>query len=180
MVVKDYLQALSDEGLIRVEKIGSGNWYWAFVSDSKNGKEKVLNDLKKEEEKLKKSVAEVDWMIMEEAAKREDDGDDEMLEDDGPAMGREALLEADERLKKEVKAFEAELKTYSGNDPTELLKQKQQTELLRQSAIRWTDNIESVCGHILRLSQDRDAIASLLQETCGEEYIPGEGLKDLD
>lgn len=180
MVVKDYLQALSDEGLIRVEKIGSGNWYWAFVSDAKNGKEKVLNDLRKEEEKLKKSVAEVDEMIKEEETKREDDVDYEMLEDDGPAMGREALLEASERLTKEVKAFDAELKTYSGNDPTELLKQKKQTELLKQSAIRWTDNIESVCGHILQLSQDRVAIASLLQETCGEEYVPGEGLKDLD
>ena len=108
MVVKDYLQALSDEGLIRVEKIGSGNWYWAFVSDAKNGKEKVLNDLRKEEEKLKKSVAEVDEMIKEEETKREDDVDYEMLEDDGPAMGREALLEASERLTKEVKAFDAE------------------------------------------------------------------------
>lgn len=180
MVVKDFLQALSDEGLIRVEKIGSGNWYWAFVSDTKNGKEKVLKDLKKEVEKLKKSLNEVDGMIKEEEAKREDDGGDEMLEDDGPAMDREALLKADERLRKEVKAFEEELKTYRGNDPTELLKQKKQTELLKQSAIRWTDNIESVCGHVLRLSQDRDAIASLLQETCGEEYVPGEGLKDLD
>lgn len=38
MVVKDYLQALSGEGLIRVEKIGSGNWYWSFLSDAKQGK----------------------------------------------------------------------------------------------------------------------------------------------
>ena len=35
MQVKDYLTALSDDGKIRVEKIGSGNWYWCFRGDEK-------------------------------------------------------------------------------------------------------------------------------------------------
>lgn len=135
MVVKDYLQALSDEGLIRVEKIGSGNWYWAFVSDAKNSKEKVLNDLRNEEAKLKKQMADVEEMIREEGAKREDDNDEEMLEDEGAGMSREALLEANERLAMEVKQLEAELKTYSGNDPTELLRQKKETERLRELSL---------------------------------------------
>ncbi|KAH9221616.1 meiotic nuclear division protein 1, partial [Leptodontidium sp. 2 PMI_412] len=30
MQVKEYLQSMQDENLIRVEKIGSGNWYWCF------------------------------------------------------------------------------------------------------------------------------------------------------
>lgn len=180
MVVKDYLQALSDEGLIRVEKIGSGNWYWAFVSDAKNGKEKVLNDLKNEEAKLRKTLGGVEEMIREEGAKREDDNDEEMLENEGTVISREALLEANERLTREVRELEAELETYSGNDPTELLRQKKETEKLRESASRWTDNIESVCGHILQMTQDRRTVASLLEQTCGEEYVPGEGLKDLD
>ena len=33
MQVKEYLQALSDDGKIHVEKIGSGNWYWSFASE---------------------------------------------------------------------------------------------------------------------------------------------------
>lgn len=180
MVVKDYLQALSDEGLIRVEKIGSGNWYWAFVSDAKNSKEKVLHDLRNEEVKLKKQLLDAEGMIREEGAKREDDNDEEMLEDEGAGRSREAVLEASEKLTREVRELEAELKTYSGSDPTELLTQKKETQKLRESANRWTDNIESVCGHILQMTQDRNMVASLLEQTCGEEYVPGEGLKDLD
>jgi hypothetical protein len=52
MQVKEYIQNLSDENLIRVEKIGSGNWYWSFASDTKKFKENALNKLKEEESKL--------------------------------------------------------------------------------------------------------------------------------
>lgn len=175
MVVKDYLQALSDEGLIRVEKIGSGNWYWAFVSDAKNGKEKVLNDLKNEDAKARSQIAELDKQIAEEMEQREDD--DEMLEDSG--MDRNALLEAHGRLTKEVQALEMELKTYSGNDPTELLRQEKESLLLKESAERWTDNIESIQSYILDLTHDRAQVALMMQTACGDEYIMGEGLKEL-
>lgn len=56
MVVKDFLTALSDEGLIRVEKIGSGNWYWSFKSDEKNQKGRVLEGLEKELVKVGKAI----------------------------------------------------------------------------------------------------------------------------
>lgn len=42
MQVKDYLQALQDDNKIRVEKIGSGNWYWSFPSDEKKVREAAL------------------------------------------------------------------------------------------------------------------------------------------
>ncbi len=39
MQVKDYLTALVDDNKVRVEKIGSGNWYWCFRGDEKKLKE---------------------------------------------------------------------------------------------------------------------------------------------
>lgn len=42
MQVKDYLTALVDDNKIRVEKIGSGNWYWCFRGDEKRQKEGEL------------------------------------------------------------------------------------------------------------------------------------------
>ncbi|KAH0605259.1 uncharacterized protein H6S33_005241 [Morchella sextelata] len=59
MVVKDFLTALTDEGLVRVEKIGSGNWYWSFPSDAKHAKARLLAQFEKELEKLERTVEEV-------------------------------------------------------------------------------------------------------------------------
>ncbi|RPB12789.1 meiotic nuclear division protein 1 [Morchella conica CCBAS932] len=59
MVVKDFLTALTDEGLLRVEKIGSGNWYWSFPSDAKHAKARLLAQFEKELEKLEKNMEEV-------------------------------------------------------------------------------------------------------------------------
>lgn len=35
MQIKNVLKALTDNSLVKVEKIGSGNYYWAFPSDTK-------------------------------------------------------------------------------------------------------------------------------------------------
>lgn len=175
MVVKDYLQALSDEGLITVEKIGSGNWYWAFVSDAKKTKEKVLNDLNAEETKLNISIAELEKQIIDEMAQREDD--DEMLEDNG--LDRQALLEAHGRLLKETAALDKELVGYSGNDPTEVIRKAKETQMLKESTERWTDNIECIQSYILDLTHDKEQVALMMQSACGDEYIIGEGLREL-
>lgn len=176
MVVKDYLQALSDEGLLRVEKIGSGNWYWAFISDAKKSKEDVLNALTAEESKLRDSIAEVERQTAEETSMREDD--DEMLEDSG--MDRDALLEAHGQLLKETAALEKKLKGYNMNDPTELLQKAKETELMKASAELWTDNIECIQSFLMELTQDREQVGLMMQAACGDEYVVGEGLKELE
>src|SRR6187402_1164160 len=81
MQVKDYLQAIQDENLIRVEKIGSGNWYWCFMSDAKKAKENMINKLKAEESSMTPAIAETERQIEEEMGKREDD--DDILEGNG-------------------------------------------------------------------------------------------------
>jgi len=52
MQVKDYLTALVDENKLRVEKIGSGNWYWCFKGDEKRKKENEVLGWRKEVEAL--------------------------------------------------------------------------------------------------------------------------------
>jgi hypothetical protein len=38
--VKEYIQTLIEENKLRVDKIGSGNWYWSFGSDEKYDRER--------------------------------------------------------------------------------------------------------------------------------------------
>jgi len=75
MQVKDYLQALSDENMIRVEKIGSGNWYWSFPSEAKRTKEAALEKARNEYEKANETAMELQERVNEAGAARgEDEG----------------------------------------------------------------------------------------------------------
>lgn len=73
MQVKDYLQALSDDNKIRVEKIGSGNWYWSFPSDEKKAKEAALAKAQSEHDKASASVVELQAKVDQAGAARADD-----------------------------------------------------------------------------------------------------------
>jgi hypothetical protein len=75
MQVKDFLQALSDDSLIRVEKIGSGNWYWSFPSDTKKAKDTALEKALEEHDKAKTAVAELQAKVNEADAARTEDED---------------------------------------------------------------------------------------------------------
>jgi hypothetical protein len=75
MHVKDYLQALADDNKIRVEKIGSGNWYWSFPSDEKKAKDAALEKAHEEFQKISTTVTELQARVDEAGAARAEDGD---------------------------------------------------------------------------------------------------------
>jgi Mnd1 HTH domain len=168
------MQILADDGKVRVEKIGSGNWYWSFASDAKKSKEKLSNDLKAEQTRLNGSVKDIVSLIEEEMAAREDD---EML--DACGMDRKALLETHEALLKEATALEGELASYSGNDPMEVVRKADETRKLKEIAEKWTDVLEGVEWLLMDITQDRARVAEIMANICGEEYVIGEGLKEL-
>lgn len=171
MQVKEYLQALQDEYAIRVEKIGSGNWYWCFRSDAKKAKENAINALKSEEERLMKGVGEAEGRFGEEMARRG--------EEEGAGVDRKALLEIHGGLMKELEELDRELARYSDNDPEEVRRKVEETKRLKDSAMRWTDNIDALESFIGAKTGDRTATAQVMEQACGEEYVVGEGLKEL-
>jgi len=158
MQVKDYLQALQDESMIRVEKIGSGNWYWSFKSDAKKQKEGTLNNLKMEEGKLVTSIADADRQLKEEVAKRCED--DEMLDGDG--MDRKALLEAHEEHLKELEVLNRQLALYSESDPAEVLRKVEETQRLKEVAHTWTERIECLECFLAGILNDRTELANIM------------------
>ncbi len=174
MQVKENLQALTEESLIRCEKIGSGNWYWCFVSDAKRSKENQANTLKQEESKLLEAINEIGAAVEAEMKMREED--EEIFE--GGAMDRKALLEIYEGLLKGAERLDGELALYSDCDPADVACKIEETEVYKESATKWTDNIESLASSLIAMF-DRDTAALALQQTCGDEYVFGEGLKDL-
>lgn len=79
MHVKDYLQSLADDNKIRVEKIGSGNWYWSFPSDDKKAKDAALEKAQAEHNKANATVVDLQAQVDEAGAARGDD-DDSLME----------------------------------------------------------------------------------------------------
>ncbi|KAG4031582.1 hypothetical protein MFRU_009g03430 [Monilinia fructicola] len=175
MLVKEYIQALTDENLIRVEKIGSGNWYWSFTSDAKKSKENIINKLKEEETKLLASMADAEQQIENEMTKRQED--DEMLLDGG--SDRQALMEAYEALVKDNDTLDKGLALYSDNDPAEIFRKIEEANKLKESTLRWTDNLESLESFLVTLTGNRAQAGDIMQRACGDDYILGEGLKEL-
>ncbi|KAH0541668.1 hypothetical protein FGG08_003899 [Glutinoglossum americanum] len=173
MQVKDYLQALSDDGKIRVEKIGSGNWYWCFLSEEKKNREKIMEDLNAEKERVSVSVVDLQDKIEDEGAAREDDSEEEDGQD------RQGLKEAYANLQQQTRVLHTELSSYSDNDPTEVLRKREQVAALMASAERWTDNIYALESYLLEVTQDREAIENIRCEYYGGEYVEGEGLTEL-
>jgi hypothetical protein len=175
MQVKDYLQAVQDENQIRVEKIGSGNWYWSFKSEAKKAKENTINSIESEKSKLIATLSDTEKQIKEEMAQREEN--DGMLE--GGGIDRKALLAAHETLLKETDDLDKALSVYSDGNPAEVLRKVGEMQKLKDSAIKWTDNIECLEALVINLTGDRAQAASIMQRACGDEYIVGEGLKEL-
>lgn len=97
MAVKDYLTQLTSDSLLSVEKIGSGNWYWSFPADAQKAKELMLEEARKERNRLRDSVGALETMRNE--MEKEDDGSDE----------REKVVEVAERLES-LKKKRTELK----------------------------------------------------------------------
>ena len=169
MQVKDYLQALSDEGKIRVEKIGSGNWYWSFLSEEKRNRESTLGTLKDELAKVEGSLEELEEKVREASEKRGEDDED-----------RGGLVSAKLELEGEVESLKKELEGYKDGDPGEVERRRQEIKSLQARAETWTDNIGILETYMLGLlGGNREGLDGLKREIYGEEYVEGEGLREM-
>ena len=169
MQVKDYLQALSDEGKIRVEKIGSGNWYWSFLSEEKKSRDNVLGKLKEELAKVEGSLGELEEKVRQASEKRGEEDEE-----------RGKLVSVRLELEGEVGGLRKELEGYKDGDPGEVERRRKEIRGLQAKAEVWTDNIGVLEAYVLNLmGGDRGNLDGMKRELYGDEYVEGEGLKEL-
>lgn len=177
MQVKDYLQALSDDSKIRVEKIGSGNWYWSFPSDEKKVKEAALDKAQDEHNKAAATANELQAKVDEAGAARGED--EEMLM--GTGGDRKTCIKKHADLVKELEALRVDLAAYSEHDPIEMDKKKQEVQTLRAETESYTDKILSMEGWLKEhMGGDREQMDMMMRMCYGEEFDEEEGgLHDL-
>ncbi|MCJ1288307.1 hypothetical protein MMC26_007662 [Xylographa opegraphella] len=171
--VKEYMQSLSDEGQIRVEKIGSGNWYWSFLSEEKRAREYTLAQLKEEKIKIQKCMEKLKEKV--EAA-----GHGKEAEENGEDGGREELLRSFDMDKSELDSLETELGNYKDGDPEQVVGKSADAEALKLRAAQWTDNIYCLEEYLREVTGGNlEAVEGVRRACYGSDYIEGQGLREL-
>ncbi|KAK7521925.1 meiotic nuclear division protein 1 [Phyllosticta citriasiana] len=175
MQVKDYLQALSDDNKIRVEKIGSGNWYWSFPSEVKRDKEAELARAQSEWDKAARTLEELGAKVDQMRAAREDE---EELE---AADSRQELTQKMETLKTMLAGLRKELASYSDSDPVEMELKRGALQRTQLEAEKWTDQIQSMeMWFKEQMGGDREALLNMKRIYYGDEFDDeDEGLREL-
>ena len=169
MQVKEYLQALTDEGKIRVEKIGSGNWYWSFLSEEKKARDNTIEKLNLEKESLDASIADLRARVNEATNRHNEDGSD-----------RDDLLTVHAKLTEEVLLLKEELNGYKDGDPGEVVWKRNEMEAYKEKAYRWTENLEILEGWLHKVTGgDKERMEGIKRNFYGEEYVEGEGLREM-
>ncbi|KAH7391865.1 meiotic nuclear division protein 1 [Pyrenochaeta sp. MPI-SDFR-AT-0127] len=177
MQVKDYLQSLSDENKIRVEKIGSGNWYWSFPSDEKKAKQAALEKAQEEHCKADNVIVELQAKVGQAEAVRTED--EEMLM--GTGGDRKTLISKHAILAMDVEKLRTELAAYSEHDPIELEKKATETHQSKVTAEKYSDQILTMEGWLKdQMGGDKEAILSMLKMLYNDEFDEEEqGLREL-
>ncbi|KAJ4347468.1 hypothetical protein N0V95_005389 [Ascochyta clinopodiicola] len=191
MAVKDYLQALQDDGLIRTEKIGSGNWYWSFPSEARKARIDALARAQGEFDKISAVAMELQGKVDRAGAARAEDGEGlaEISEfcvcclvcsTDGAGGDRKTLVAKHGDLTKQVEKLRTELAAYSDYDPVELDRKIEDTQRLRAAADRFTEHIYCMEGWLKERVLDRESQGRVLKELYGDEWDEEEGgLREL-
>ncbi|KAM3414722.1 hypothetical protein BST61_g9879 [Cercospora zeina] len=171
MQVKDYVQTLQDDNKISCEKIGSGNWYWAFQSQRAKNTEDKLVAARAEYEKIAANVEDFKRKLDARAAEIQEEMDIAAAATDegGKVASKEELQSRSGQLEKEVGGMQTELETFSDEDPTAL--QKMQEEVCGDYAMAemFTEDIYSMESWFKK--QGAEELVGIFPETVyGEEW----------
>ncbi|KAH8731399.1 Mnd1 family-domain-containing protein [Phaeosphaeriaceae sp. PMI808] len=177
MHVKDYLQALADDNKIRVEKIGSGNWYWSFPSDDKKAKEAAVSKAQEEYNKANGTVAELQSKVDDAGAARNED-DDVLME---TGCDRKAFITRHAGLTRQLEKLRTELAAYSKQDPVEVERKTTETQKACINAEKFTDQIYSMESWIKsQYSGDPETVLNIMKQLYNDEFDEEEGgLREL-
>ncbi|GAX82781.1 hypothetical protein CEUSTIGMA_g10207.t1 [Chlamydomonas eustigma] len=159
--VKDVLQSLVDDDLVRQEKIGISNYYWSFPSEASV---KMESDLKK----LQEAVRAAKLRKVELAAAVE-------VEKSGKEVSETRTLKVKqlEAIQTEINACDEELFKYKDNDPKRYEAMLKAVKVAKSAANRWTDNIDCLMSWAKkRFEGHAEEIKNLFKENGALDLEP--------
>ncbi|KAJ2699752.1 Meiotic nuclear division protein 1 [Coemansia sp. IMI 203386] len=134
--VKDVVQSLVDDNMVRCEKIGTSNYFWSFPSESALKRKTRLQDLQKEVLALETKQTELEQNIEQAMLGREQTEE------------RKSLVEELAEVEQLWNGQQEELRQFRECDPELMAQRKKQAVVAKDAANRWTDNIFIIQGWV--------------------------------
>ena len=138
-LVQDVNTQLMDDNYVSSDKIGTGNYFWAFPGGQGAQAKKQLDEARANLKRAQDRLAKAKVAEQEAKSGREDT--------DG---SRAAKLKKLADLKTRRVQLEQRLEAYKANDPEELARIEKLSEDMKQHAIRWTENLFSVKDYLVQ------------------------------
>ncbi|XP_066284962.1 meiotic nuclear division protein 1 homolog [Branchiostoma lanceolatum] len=132
MVIKDVIQGLVDDGLVDTERIGTSNYFWAFPSKAVHTRKRKITDLETQLGEGEKKRKTADESISKAKVGRED------------SESREKILKELKEKKTQCEKLAVQIEHYKECDPEVLEAKQQETQVAKDAANRWTDNVFSI------------------------------------
>ena len=142
--VKDVLQSLLDDNLVDTDKIGAGNFYWAFLSKAQTNRERRLQALEQEIADLKNERKLLQSKLEEETKSRQ------QTEERQEALSQYAELQA------EVAAQDKELEELRKTQPEYLQECVDKAGKSRAEGNRYTDEIFAMMSFMKKTMMARE------------------------
>ncbi|CAL7935068.1 unnamed protein product [Xylocopa violacea] len=144
--VKDVVQALVDDGLLRAEKIGTTIFYWTFPGENITALEQRISE-------ATKKIVEAEFKLqkLKEACEKEKIGKEDTEE-------RGLLLRELEELKAKEDQLRNQIAKFGDADPEAIAKLAAKAQEYKDVANIWTDNIfaiQSWCKRKFDISEER-------------------------
>ncbi|KAG6801657.1 meiotic nuclear division protein 1 isoform X1 [Apis mellifera caucasica] len=131
--VKDVLQTLVDDGLVRSEKIGTSVYFWTFPGENITAIEQRISE-------ASKKIVEAEFKLqkLKEACEKEKIGKEDTEE-------RQILLHELEELKAKEDQLKKQISKFSDADPEVIAKLLEKAKVeYREATNKWTDNIFAI------------------------------------
>ena len=156
--VQPTVQSLVDDDLVKMDKIGTSNWYWSFPSEYSTKLENGIEKLRAEEKHLAKQIQKIKNQIEEETNKnKENDGD---YSNDDRKKAETALKAAQDENAK----LKHELDKYAAKDPELQEKINYGLSVCEQGINRWVDNLFMLKSWIDKKSGDKKATKAFFKQ----------------
>lgn len=132
--VKDVIQALVDDGLVRSEKIGTSVYFWTFPGENITAIEQRISE-------SSKKIVEAEFKLqkLKEICAKEQVGKENTEE-------RQILLHEIEELKAKEDQLKKQIAKFSDADPEAIAKLTEKAQEYKDATNIWTDNIFALQG----------------------------------
>lgn len=157
---------------MRVEKIGSGNWYWSFPSEAAKTAQTTLETTRAAHDKQASTVQDLKNKVFS-IRRSSSQSDDTDCPDH--KYSREDLMALQAELSGSLIVLERQLAAYRDSDPTELEKCRERVRGFRELAERATDDCLAMEGWFRGCGVEGEGLVELKVGLYEGEYDEEEG-----